>query len=193
MTPQPDLPLKLFRTVSAWDSWLGKNGTRAMGLWLRIAKQGTSLRSLTYEEALEVALCYGWIDGQKKALDSVSWQQRFSPRGRRSIWSKTNCAKAERLIAEGRMKPMGLAAIERAKENGQWERAYDGQRAAAPQEDFEAALAESPRAKAFYEALSSQNRYAIYFRIQGAKSSETRLKRIKKYIEMLERHERLHP
>jgi uncharacterized protein YdeI (YjbR/CyaY-like superfamily) len=192
-TSQPELPVKLFKTVSAWEAWLARNGALAKGLWLRIAKKGASLKSLSYDEALEVALCYGWIDGQKKALDEVSWVQRFSPRGARSIWSKINCAKAERLITEGRMQPTGLAAVEKAKENGQWERAYAGQRSAAPIEDFEAFLLKNVKAKAFYETLNAQNRYAIHFRIQGAKKPETRLRRIEKFIEMLERHEKLHP
>jgi uncharacterized protein YdeI (YjbR/CyaY-like superfamily) len=192
-TPQPELPVKLFKTASAWEAWLARNATHAKGLWLRIAKKGASLKSLGYDEAIEVALCYGWIDGQKKALDGVSWLQRFSPRTARSIWSKINCAKAERLVTEGRMQPTGLAAIEKAKENGQWERAYAGQRSAAPIEDFEALLLKNVKAKAFYETLNSQNRYAIHFRIHGAKKPETRLRRIEKFIEMLERHERLYP
>jgi uncharacterized protein YdeI (YjbR/CyaY-like superfamily) len=152
-TPQPELPVKLFKTARAWEAWLARNGTHSKGLWLRIAKSGASLKSLSYDEALEVALCYGWIDGQKKALDEVSWLQRFS-RTTRSIWSKINCAKAERLINEGRTQPTGLAAIEKA----------------APIEDFEALLLENVKAKAFYETLNNQNRCAIHFRIQGAKS-----------------------
>jgi uncharacterized protein YdeI (YjbR/CyaY-like superfamily) len=126
---QADLPVKLFTTASAWETWLSKNAARSKGLWLQIAKKGTTLRSLTYNEALEMALCYGWIDGQKKALDGESWLQRFTPRGPRSIWSKINCGKAERLIEEGRMQPAGLVAVEQAKANGEWERAYGGQRA----------------------------------------------------------------
>ena len=149
-TTQPELPVKRFKTVSAWEAWLADNGALAKGLWLQIAKKGATLKSLTYDEALEVALCHGWIDGQKKAFDEVSWLQRFSPRGARSIWSKINRAKAERLITEGRMQPSGLAAIEKAKANGQWERAYDGQRTAAPMEDFEALLMKNAKANAFY-------------------------------------------
>jgi len=192
-TSQAGLPVRLFKTVNAWDAWLSQHGTLAKGLWLQIAKRGASLKSVTYGDALETALCHGWIDGQKKALDEVSWLQRFSPRGARSIWSKVNRAKAERLIDEGRMQPSGLAAIEKAKANGEWGRAYDGQRTAAPTEEFETLLAERPRAKAFYQTLNSQNRYAIHFRIRGAKKAETRLKRIERFIDMLERGEKLHP
>jgi uncharacterized protein YdeI (YjbR/CyaY-like superfamily) len=186
-------PVKLFKTATAWEAWLSRSGTKAKVLWLRIAKKGASLKSLSYDEALEVALCYGWIDGQKRALDEVSWLQRSSPRAARSIWSKINCAKAERLITEGRMQPRGLAAVEKAKENGQRERAYAGQRSEAPIEDFEALLLKNAKANSYYETLNNQNRYAIHFRIQGAKKPETRLRRIEKSIEMLERHEKLYP
>jgi uncharacterized protein YdeI (YjbR/CyaY-like superfamily) len=190
---QADLPVKLFRIVGAWETWLSKNASRSKGLWLEIAKKGSSLQSLSYDEALEVALCYGWIDGQKKAFDSKSWLQRFTPRGPRSIWSKINCGKVERLIEEGRMQPSGLAAVDQAKANGEWERAYGGQRTVEPAEEFIALLAKRPNAKAFYETLNAQNRYAIHFRIHSAKKPETRRKRVEKFIEMLERQEKLYP
>ena len=120
--PQPRLPGKLFKTAGAWEVWLARNGDLEKGLWLQIARKSAPLKSVTYDEALEVALCYGWIDGQNKALDEHSWLQRFSPRGTGSIWSKANRAKAERLLLEGRMQQSGLAAIDRAKRNGEWQR-----------------------------------------------------------------------
>jgi len=180
-TAQPELPVLLFKSVGPWKTWLTKNAARSKGLWLRIAKKGSSLRSVTYDQALEAALCYGWIDGQKKSLDDASWLQRFTPRGPRSIWSKINCARAERLMEEGRMKPAGLAAVERAKANGEWEKAYEGQRTIEAPEDFIRLLAVRPKAKVFYETLNRQNSYAINFRIHSAKKPETRVRRMEVY------------
>jgi uncharacterized protein YdeI (YjbR/CyaY-like superfamily) len=148
---------------------------------------------VSYQEALEVALCYGWIDGQKKSFDEESWLQKFTPRGPKSIWSKINRAKALELIEKGRMQAAGLAAIEKAKENGRWEAAYDSHRTAAPPGDFETALNNSHKAKSFCATLNSQNRFAILFRIQTAKKPETRQKRIDQFIRMLEKHEKLYP
>lgn len=170
----------------------GHNDTSA-GLWLRLAKKGATLPSVTYAEALDVALCHGWIDGQKKKWDDESWIQRFTPRGPRSIWSKINRAKALGLIEEGRMQAGGLAAIERAKANGRWTAAYDSHRTAQVPPELEAALGRNPKAKAFFEALNSQNRYAILYRIQTAKKVETRQRRIDQFIRMLEQHQKLHP
>jgi uncharacterized protein YdeI (YjbR/CyaY-like superfamily) len=188
-----ELPTKLFKNQSAWESWIVGNSTLSTGIWLRIAKKASGLESVSYPEALEVALCYGWIDGQKKPFDETSWCQRFGPRGPRSIWSKINRSKAEELIRQGRMQRSGLVAIEKAKENGQWENAYDSQKTAAPAKDFEKALKGSPKAKAFFKTLNRQNRYAILFRIHNVKKQETREKRIEKFIQMLERHEKLYP
>jgi uncharacterized protein YdeI (YjbR/CyaY-like superfamily) len=183
----------VFRNQRAWEAWIAKHYGSSKGVWLRLAKSSAALKSVSYPEALEIALCYGWIDGPKRAYDKESWLQRFIPRGSRSIWSKINRSKAEGLVRQGRMQQPGLAAIERAKQNGQWERAYDPQRTAAPPEDFKAILNGSPKAKAFFESLDSHNRYAVLFRIQNAKKPETRRRRIEKFVGMLERHEKLHP
>jgi uncharacterized protein YdeI (YjbR/CyaY-like superfamily) len=187
------LPVAHFKNQKAWKAWISKHYSVSDGVWLRLSKKSATLKSLSYQEALEVALCYGWIDGQKKTYDEQSWLQRFSPRGRRSIWSKINRSKAERLVQEGRMHQAGLAAIEKAKQNGQWEKAYDSQKTATPAKDFEEVLHDRPKAKAFFESLNSQNRYAILFRIHNAKKAETRKKRIEKFILMLEKHEKLYP
>ena len=183
----------IFKNQRAWETWIAKHYDSSEGVWLRLAKSSAALKSLSYQESLETALCYGWIDGQKRAYDEESWLQRFIPRGSRSIWSKINRSKAERLVREGRMQKPGLAAIDRAKQNGQWERAYDPQRTATPARDFEKILNGSPRAKVFFESLDSHNRYAVLFRIQSAKKPETRQRRIEKLVGMLERHEKLHP
>lgn len=188
-----DLKISLFQNKDAWEDWLSNHFDSSSGLWLRISKKQAELPSITYPEALEVALCYGWIDGQKKKYDEISWLQKFTPRGPRSIWSKINRAKALELIERGMMKPAGLAAIERARKNGQWESAYDSFKTTTIPPDLQMALNKSPEAAAFFATLNSQNRYAILFRIQTAKKSETRQKRIEQFIRMLERHEKLYP
>ena len=188
-----DLPVKLFRDQKAWEAWLARHFDSSAGLWLRLAKTSATLRSVTYQEALEEALCHGWIDGQKKRYDEQSWLQKFTPRGPRSIWSKINRTKALKLIKQGRMRAAGSAAIERAKEGGRWETAYDSHRTATPPRDLEAALDQNPKAKAFFATLNSQNRYAILFRIQTAKKPETRRKRIEQFTRMLEKHTTLYP
>ena len=148
---------------------------------------------MTYDEALDVALCHGWIDGQKKGFDDKYWLQKFTPRGAKSIWSKINTLKAEKLIASGEMKPAGLKAIELAKQDGRWEAAYDSQKKISIPDDFESALNKNKKAKSFFATLNSVNRYAILFRIQTAKKAETRTKRIQQFVEMLERNEKLYP
>jgi uncharacterized protein YdeI (YjbR/CyaY-like superfamily) len=188
-----DIPRRLFRNQSEWEAWLAGHCISSPGLWLRIAKKSANLKSVTYQQALEVALCYGWIDGQKKSHDDESWLQKFTPRGPRSIWSKINRAKAQALIKEGRMRAPGLAAIEIAKKNGRWDAAYDSQRSGELPEEFRAALEANPKAKAFYATLNSANRYSILFRLQTAKREETRRKRIAQFVRMLEKHEKLHP
>jgi uncharacterized protein YdeI (YjbR/CyaY-like superfamily) len=186
-------PVMLFKNPKAWEAWFAKHFNSPTGLWLRLAKKAANLQSVTYQEALEAALCYGWIDGQKKSFDEESWLQKFTPRGPNSIWSRTNRAKALELIEKGRMRAAGLAAIESARENGRWEAAYDSQRTIVPPGDFKKALNKTPRAKAFFAALNGQNRYAILFRIQTARKPETRRKRIDQFVRMLEEHEKLHP
>jgi uncharacterized protein YdeI (YjbR/CyaY-like superfamily) len=187
-----ELTVKLFKDKRDWAAWLDRNQATAMGLWLRIAKKTADIKSVTYAEALEIALCYGWIDGQKKACDELTWLQKFTPRGARSIWSAINREKAGELIRNGHMKPAGLKAIERAKENGQWAAAYDPQSKITLPEDFKAELDKNAEAEAFFATLNSVNRYAILFRLQTTKKPETRAKRLRQFIVMLERHEKLH-
>jgi uncharacterized protein YdeI (YjbR/CyaY-like superfamily) len=185
-------PIRLFKNQSDWAAWLQKNHRSNTGLWLRIAKKGSGLESVSYAEALEEALCYGWIDGQKKPENEDTWLQRFVPRSAKSIWSRINREKADALIKSGRMRPTGLRAIEQAKANGRWHSAYDSPSKATVPADFETALKKSPKAKAFFSELDRANRYAILFRIQNAKKAETRERKIREFIEMLERGERIH-
>ena len=187
-----ELPVKLFKNKGDWATWLDKNQAISLGLWLRIAKKSSDIKSVTYAEALEIAICYGWIDGQKKTCDEFTWLQKFTPRGARSIWSAINREKAGELIRNGQMKPAGLNAIERAKEKGQWAAAYDSQSKIALPEDFQAELDKHTKAKAFFITLDSANRYAILFRLQTARKPETRAKRLQQFIVMLEKHEKLH-
>lgn len=163
-----NLPVKAFEDQQTWADWLHTNHVASSGLWIRLAKKASARRSVSYAEAVEVALCYGWIDGQSKSYDETSWLQKFTPRRRGSIWSKINRAKAERLISEGRMQPAGLAEIDRAKQNHRWDAAYDSPGTTTVPVDFQAALESSPRARAFFCALNSRNRFAILFRVQNA-------------------------
>jgi len=192
LKPSSDLPVLPFKDKKAWSAWLAKNHAKSPGVWLKLAKKDSDVPSVTYPEALEAALCYGWIDGQKQAHDVSFWLQKFTPRGPRSIWSKINREKAEALVASGEMKPAGLAAIERAKENGQWEKAYESQSRASVPDDLQAELDRHPKAKAFFATLNSVNRYAIVFRVHNAKKPETRARRIQQFVAMLERHEKIH-
>ena len=169
MTKAAELTIVPFESKKKWADWLAKEHQKSAGVWLKLAKKDSGISSITYEEALDVALCYGWIDGQKKGFDDHYWLQKFTPRGRKSIWSKINTEKAERLIASGEMKPAGLKAIEAAKQDGRWEAAYASQKNIAVPEDFQAALNENKEAKAFFGTLNSVNRYAILFRIHQAK------------------------
>jgi uncharacterized protein YdeI (YjbR/CyaY-like superfamily) len=193
MTNSVEIPTLPFETKKKWADWLAKQHDKSAGVWLKLAKKGSGIPSVTYEEALEVALCYGWIDGQKNGFDDKYWLQKFTPRGPKSIWSKINTEKAERLIVSGDMKPAGLKAIEAAKADGRWEAAYSSQKNMTVPDDFQAALDNNKKAKAFFGRLNSANRYAILFRIQTAKRPETRAKRIQQFIEMLERGEKLYP
>ncbi len=193
ITPDNTMPIKPFKNQKAWAAWLEKNHTKFSGVWLQLAKKASGITSVTYDEALEVALCYGWIDGQKKSYNESSWLQKFTPRKAKSIWSKVNVGKAERLIASGQMKKAGLEAIESAKKDGRWEAAYDSQSRATVTEDFQTELDKNAKAKAFFTTLNSTNRYAILFRIQTAKKAEARVKRIQQFITMLEKNEKLYP
>jgi len=187
------LSIELFEQQKDWTAWLKKNHGKSAGVWLRLAKKGAGQASVSYQEALESALCYGWIDGQKKGDDENYWLQKFTPRSARSIWSKINRDKALLLAESGRMAPAGLKEIERAQADGRWEAAYDSAGKSTVPADFQAALDASPRALAFFSTLDSGNRYALLFRIQTAKKPETRAKRIQDFTQMLERHEKFHP
>jgi uncharacterized protein YdeI (YjbR/CyaY-like superfamily) len=191
--PSKEPPIVSFADVLAWSKWLAWNQASSRGVWLKIAKKGSISPSVTYAEALEVALVWGWIDGQKRKLDEEWWLQRFTPRGPKSIWSKINREKAVALIKEGKMKPPGLAEVERAKRDGRWEAAYDSQSRSTVPPDLAKALAANPRAARFFEKLESHNRYAVLFRVHTAKKPETRATRIEKFVAMLARHEKLHP
>jgi uncharacterized protein YdeI (YjbR/CyaY-like superfamily) len=182
-----------FASTRAWSTWLASHHASSRGVWLKIAKKGSSSASVTYAEALEIALAWGWIDGQKGALDDAWWLQRFTPRGPRSTWSKVNREKAMALIAAGNMQPPGLAEVERAKRDGRWKAAYDSQSRATVPPDLAKALAANLRAARFFETLESHNRYAVLFRIHTAKKPETRAMRIEKFVRMLARGEKVHP
>ncbi|HEX3741782.1 MAG TPA: YdeI/OmpD-associated family protein [Terriglobales bacterium] len=183
---------RLFKDQAAWSAWLDKNHERSSGVWLRLAKKNSGLQSVTYAEALEAALCYGWIDGHKRPESDQAWLQRFCPRSAKSIWSRINREKARALVKSGRMMPAGQQAIEQALSNGRWESAYDSPSRASVPDDFQAALKLSPKAKSFFETLDRANRYAILFRIQTAKKPETRARNIQKFVAMLERGEKIH-
>lgn len=182
----------LFRTAKAFETWLMKHHARSDGLWLQLAKRGAAEPSVTYAEAVDIALCWGWIDGQKQGLDEQHFLQRFTPRRARSLWSKINVDKATALIEAGRMQAPGLVQIEAAKADGRWAQAYDGARTSSVPEDLLAALAAEPRAKAFFATIDAANRYAVLWRIQTAMKPETRARRIAQFVAMLARGETLH-
>jgi len=186
-------PKITFATQEEWEAWLERNGSTSSGAWLRLAKKGAADATVSYAEALESALCHGWIDGKKQAESEHHWLQRFAPRAARSIWSKINKAKAEALIASGRMRPSGLKEVERAKQDGRWDAAYSSASNAAIPDDLREALDANPAAKAFFATLNSRNRYAVLFRIQTAKKPETRARRVDQFVEMLSNGETLHP
>lgn len=188
----PDPAALRFRSARMFETWLRKNHCASDGVWLEIAKPGAPEATVRYAEAVELALCYGWIDGQKKALDATHWLQRFTPRRPRSLWSKVNRAKAEALIAAGRMHASGQAEIDRAKKDGRWDAAYDGARSAAVPPDLQAALDAQPEAGAFFATLDGANRYAVLWRVQTAKMPETRARRIATLVAMLARGEKIH-
>lgn len=189
---RPDASPTLFVSAKAFEAWLKKHHASSEGLWLKIAKRGAHEPSVTYAEAVEIALCWGWIDSQKKGFDDQHFLQRFTPRRARSIWSKINVDKAAALIEAGRMRPPGHAQIEAAKADGRWAQAYDGARTSAVPEDMLAALEAEPKAKAFFARIDAANRYAVLWRIQTAVKAETRAKRIAQLVEMLARGETIH-
>ncbi|WP_418117997.1 YdeI/OmpD-associated family protein [Variovorax sp. 350MFTsu5.1] len=179
--------------AAAWARWLRRHHASAAGIWLRIAKKDSGIASIDYAAALEEALCWGWIDGQRRSDDAQYFQQRFTPRTKRSIWSQINRAKVLKLIEEGRMQPAGHGEIERAKADGRWEAAYEGVSAATVPPDLQAALDANKKAAKFFATLDSRNRFAVLFRTQGAKKPETRARRIAQFVEMLAKGEKIHP
>jgi uncharacterized protein YdeI (YjbR/CyaY-like superfamily) len=187
-----ELPVLEPATRDAWAEWLERNHASSLGVWLRIAKAGSGEASASYAEALDVALCHGWIDGQKRPLDERFWLQRFSPRTSRSRWSKRNRARAEQLIEAGEMAPAGLEEIERARADGRWEAAYDSPATATVPPDLQAALDANPAAAAFFAGLDGANRYAILYRVQEARRPETRARRIATFVAMLAEGRRIH-
>ena len=193
MTSKADLPILRFASREEWRAWLAAEQATSAGVWLKLAKAGTGIASVTYAEALEVALCHGWIDGQKGGFDDEFWLQRFTPRKPRSRWSRINRDKATALIERGEMEPAGLREVDAAKADGRWDAAYEGQRTATVPDDLQRALDANPAAAAFFSTLDGANRYAILYRVQDAKKPETRARRIDKYVAMLAAGEKLHP
>lgn len=189
-----ELPELVVRDATAWRRWLGKHHAQPEGVWLVLAKKGTTKpTSLTYDKALDEALCYGWIDGQAGRRDEGTYRQRFTPRRRRSAWSKRNTDRAERLLAEGRMHPAGIAEMERAKADGRWSAAYGGSAEIEVLPELATALAANPKAQAMFDALSSRNRYAILYRLRTAKRADTRTRRVDQFVAMLARGDTIHP
>lgn len=188
-----NLPMLSFATQHAWEAWLDERHADASGVWLKIAKKAAGSPSVSYAEALEGALCYGWIDGQKAALDDQHWLQKFTPRRPKSGWSRVNCEKARALIAAGRMQPAGLRQVELARADGRWDAAYESQRTITVPPDLQSELARRPEAHEFFGTLDSRNRYAILYRIHTAKKPETRAARIQKFVDMLVRREKIYP
>src|SRR5215469_822666 len=187
------LPIISCAAQQDWEAWLREHHIASTGMWLKIAKKGTGIPSVAYAEALESALCYGWIDGQKASCDEQYWLQKFTPRGPKSMWSKVNCDRATALLASGRMQPAGVRQVELAKTDGRWEVAYESQSKITIPDDFQRELDTNQKAKEFFATLNSVNRYAILFRIQAAKKPETRSARIKKFIEMLANNQKIYP
>ncbi|MBI3169325.1 MAG: YdeI/OmpD-associated family protein [Chloroflexi bacterium] len=189
MPNSTELPTLTFESKKKFADWLAKNHDKSAGVWMKLAKKGSGIPSVTIMEALDVALCYGWIDGQRDSFDEKYYLQKYTPRRPKSIWSKINVEKVERLIASGEMKPSGLKAVEAAKQDGRWDAAYASQKNIVVPEDFQSALNRSKKAKAFFETLTGSRRYSFLFRIETAKKAETREKRIRQFVEMLEKEE----
>ena len=193
MAADDGLPRIRFASDAEWERWLDENHASSSGVWIEMAKKGSGIESVRYPEVLDTALCFGWIDGRREALDDSFFLQRFTPRRPRSRWSRINRDRAEALIAAGRMRPAGVAEVEKAKADGRWDAAYEGQRMSAVPDDLRRELDARPEAKEFFEGLSSQNRYAILYRLQDAKRPETRARRLAKFVAMLEAGETLYP
>lgn len=193
MDPKPGDPILPFANTAAFEKWLAKHHTKAACVWIKYAKKGSGQASITWTEAVDVALCYGWIDGQAKSLDETHYLQRFTPRRATSVWSKINRDRVARLIEGKRMQAAGQAEVDRAKADGRWDAAYDSPKTATVPADLEKALAKRPKAKAAFAKLDATNRYAILHRLMIAKQSATRARKIETYVEMLEAGKLLHP
>jgi uncharacterized protein YdeI (YjbR/CyaY-like superfamily) len=187
------LPIIAFASPAEWEAWLAANHDRSRGLWVKFAKKEAGVATVTYAQALDGALCYGWIDGQKGALDERYWLQRFTPRGPRSKWSRINRDNVERMIEQGRMRPAGLAQVERARADGRWEAAYDSQSRATVPADLQRELDRNPAASAFFAGLDRVNRYAILYRLQEARRLETRARRLEQFVAMLSEGRKVYP
>lgn len=192
MESKADIPIIAFQSPKDWHTWLSKNAATSTGIWLKIFKKDANEKTVTYAEALDEALCYGWIDGQKKSLDEQAWLQKFCPRRPKSIWSKMNITHVERLTQAGKMKPAGLEAVAAAKADGRWEAAYEAQSKMTVPDDFLKALGKNKKALAFYHTLNKANLFAIAFRLQTAKKPETRQKRMDAILAMLSKGEKFH-
>ena len=192
MSPSEDLPLLPFASQREWEDWLETHHETSRGLWLKIAKQDSGVASVSYSDALDSAICYGWIDGQKGAVDDRFWRQRFGPRGPRSKWSVNNRERAQRLEREGRLREAGRREAALARQDGRWDAAYAGQRQATVPEDLQRALEADPEALAFFQTLTAANRYAILYRVQDARRPDTRARRIEQYVAMCRGHRTLH-
>ncbi len=190
--PAENAPQLTFASDAEWEAWLEEHHADPDGVWVKIAKKGSGIASVAYPEVLDTAICFGWIDGRRNALDDRYFLQRFTPRRARSRWSKINRDKAEALIASGRMRPAGLAEVERAKADGRWEAAYAGQAQMTVPDDLQRELDARPGAAAFFAQLTSQNRYAILYRLHDAKRPETRARRLETFVAMLEAGETIH-
>jgi uncharacterized protein YdeI (YjbR/CyaY-like superfamily) len=188
-----DDPIVSFASRTAWASWLARHHKTSSGVWVKLAKKHSGIASMAQPEAVEVALCYGWIDGQSRSVDANYWIQRFTPRAARSVWSKINCARAEVLIASGKMRAAGREEVERAKKDGRWAAAYDSPRTATVPDDLARALSQNKKASAFFATLDSRNRYAILHRVHHAKKPDTRARRIATFVAMLADRKKIYP
>ena len=191
--PPEEPPVLPFTSADECEAWLAANHDSSAGLWVKIAKKASGVATVAYPEVLEVALSYGWIDGQRRALDDTWFLQKFTPRRARSRWSRINREKATALIEAGRMKPAGLREVERARSDGRWDAAYESPRTIAVPEDLQRELDADPAAAEFFAGLNSQNRYAILYRLQDAKRAETRARRLREYVSMLKEGRKLYP
>lgn len=192
MESKINVPVIAFKSAKEWSAWLSKNSQISNGVWLKIFKKDSGKKTITYSEALEESLCYGWIDGQKKSFDEQAWLQKFCPRRPKSIWSKINIAHIERLTKAGKMKPEGLKQVASAKADGRWEKAYDAPSKMSVPDDFMKELSKNKKAKEFYKTLNRANLYSIAFRLQTAKKPETRQKRMEIILNMLSKSQKFH-